>query len=127
MSYEKIHLAQRKVRDKAFHRDLQKAAAVVKQCEDEVTLAGKELDAAKEKLASFLEKLNAVETLWRRFSYADRLIQVHQRRIAEAYARKDRAWSMLMRANESLALIRRQQQHNLERILQLKLELARQK
>jgi chromosome segregation ATPase len=127
MSSEKIHLAQRKVREKSFHRDLQKAVAVVKQCEDEVTLAGKELDAAKEKLAGFLEKLNAVETLWRRVSHADRLIQAHQRRIAEAYARKDRAWSMLMRANESLASISRQQQHNLERILQLKLELARQK
>ena len=127
MTFEKIQLAQRKIRQKALRRDLKKAAAQVKHFEDEVALASKEVDAAKERLVHLLEKLNSTETLWRRLRTADSFINAHQRRITEAYARKDRAWSMLMRANESVIALCGLQHENLLRILHWKRELGRYK
>lgn len=127
MTFEKIQLAQRKIRQKALRRDLKKAAAKVKHFEDEVALASKEVDAAKERLVLLLEKLNSTETLWRRLRTADSFINAHQRRITEAYARKDRAWSMLMRANESVIALCGLQHENLLRILHWKRELGRYK
>ena len=127
MTFEKIQLAQRKIRQKALRRDLKKAAAKVKHFEDEVALASKEVDAAKERLVLLLEKLNSTETLWRRLRTADSFIIAHQRRITEAYARKDRAWSMLMRANESVIALCGLQHENLLRILHWKRELGRYK
>jgi DNA repair ATPase RecN len=127
MTFEKIQLAQRKLRQKALRSDLKKAAAQVKHWEDEVALAGKEVDTAKERLVRFLDRLNATETLWRRLRAADSFIHAHQRRITEAYARKDRAWSMLTRANESVIAMCGLQHENLLRILHWKRELGRYK
>ena len=60
--------------------------------------------AAERRLGKFLAGLNALENLWRRIE-ADDFIAAHRQRIAAAYARKDEAWRMLVKAKEQEAAI----------------------
>ena len=125
--FEKIQLAQRNERQKAFRRVLRKMAATVQRWEKEVALAGMEVDAAKEKLALFLGKLNAKETLWRRITAADGLICAHQRGIIEALARKEQAWIMLVRAKDSLIALQKLQHENWIEVARWQRELEQRK
>ena len=127
MMFEKIQLVQRNERQKAFRRDLKKMAATVKHWETAVALAGKEVDAAKDRLAVFLEKLNAKETLWRRITAADGLICAHQRGIIEALARKEQAWIMLVRAKNSLIALQKLQHENWIEVAHWQQELEQRK
>lgn len=127
MMFEKIQLVQRNERRKAFRRDLKKIAATVKHWETEVALAGKEVDAAKDQLALFLEKLNAKETLWRRLPAADGFIYAHQRRIVEAFTRKEQAWIRLVRAKDSVIALQGLQDENWMAVVHWQRELDRYK
>ena len=67
-------------------------------------LAKADTIAAERRLGKFLAGLNALENLWRRIE-ADDFIAAHRQRIAAAYARKDEAWRMLVKAKEQEAAI----------------------
>ena len=93
-----------KQRVKELRRLRNKAFAEVMRWDAEFDLAKAEAIAAERRLGKFLDKLNSYETLWRRLE-ADDFIAAHRRRIAEAYARKDEAWRMLVKAKEQEAAI----------------------
>ena len=67
-------------------------------------LAKADAISAERRLGKFLAGLNALENLWRRIDAED-FIAAHRQRIAAAYARKDEAWRMLVKAKEQEAAI----------------------
>lgn len=93
-----------KRRVKELRRLRNQAFAEVMRWDAEFDLAKAEAIAAERRLGKFLDKLNSYETLWRRLE-ADDFIAAHRRRIAAAYARKDEAWRMLVKAKEQEAAI----------------------
>jgi hypothetical protein len=93
-------MLKRRVRE--LRRLRNQAFAEVMRRDTQLDLAKAEIVAARQRLKKFLDGLNTIETLWRRID-AREFIAAHHRRIAEAYARKDEAWRMLMQAKEKEA------------------------
>jgi hypothetical protein len=93
-----------KQRVRELRRLRNQAFTEVMHWDAQLDLAKADAIAAERRLGKFLAGLNALENLWRRIE-ADDFIAVHRQRIAAAYARKDEAWRMLVKAKEQEAAI----------------------
>ena len=93
-----------KQRVRELRRLRNQAFTEVMHWDAQLDLAKADAIAAERRLGKFLAGLNALENLWRRIE-ADDFIAAHRQRIAAAYARKDEAWRMLVKAKEQEAAI----------------------
>jgi hypothetical protein len=93
-----------KQRVKELRRLRNQAFTEVLHWDAQFDLAKADAITAERRLGKFLAGLNALENLWRRID-ADDFIAAHRQRIAAAYARKDEAWRMLVKAKEQEAAI----------------------
>lgn len=93
-----------KQRVRELRRLRNQAFTEVMHWDAQLDLAKADAIAAERRLGKFLAGLNALENLWRRIE-ADDFIAAHRQRISAAYARKDEAWRMLVKAKEQEAAI----------------------